>query len=195
MPPAEVRAVGKTESRRPVVLVGWKLRFGAGLERQALFPKRRRRIRLARHADLVQRVDRLAGVLVPHAQIQREVVFDSPVILEVVELVRLSVVDGDLTGGDDGSLWPILQQTVCCTGRAVRVEGESAIDIGQERYRIGQLANVNSHLELMEPEGLREVVRELIDGDDAALRQVCRGTDCCRATCWSRCCESRCRQC
>ena len=147
------------------------LREGASFERKVLSPERLARIRLALSRNVMNRIDRLARVLIAKAEVERQVVFDAPVILEVIELVGLVV--GQIERPDS----QVDERRAILNYRIRAREAEGSKHVGQERHFVGETADVSAHLQLVLAKRFREVIRELVVLHNAALRKVCRAAD------------------
>src|SRR5207248_7637819 len=75
--------VGKADVRSPVIEVLRGVWYGARRQRQALIPECLIWIGLASHGKVVQQIDGLLGEFPADAEVQGQVLFDSPVILRV----------------------------------------------------------------------------------------------------------------
>src|SRR5262244_3728040 len=119
----------------------------------------------------MQLVNGLSIELVPHAEVERQVVANLPVILEIVKLVGLGVVNGVLSHCKRKGIGRVVYHPRRAT------EVENAHSRWQERHRVVDPPNVSAHLQLMAANRFRKVIRKLEVLNRAALRKVRCSTD------------------
>src|SRR5579885_1601410 len=168
----EVRRVGEADARREVVLVSRNRGHRLDAERERREVERRRRVALALGRHPVQDVDGLAGVLVAHAEVQRQVGPELKVVLHEVILVVLGERQLRVASRDgDG------RRRVVDESRRV-AEGELAVEVRQERNLLGDVLVLRAEDEVVPAARPAQVVGQLRDAADAALREDVPRPDC-----------------
>ena len=122
--------------------------------------------------DVVEQIDRLPGVLVPHAEVERQVGADAPVVLEEVELVELIV-----SSRSPGRARPVASPGVLAANCWLLAKAKAPLTFGRKGalFRSFRISIPKLHLVRRERQAGR--VGELKCFDRAALRQVGRRAD------------------
>src|SRR5262249_24069611 len=170
-PATVARPVDESETWRPVVAIRRDARHDARRERQVQPPEGLLRVAFARGGDVIEQIDRLPRVLVPHSEVECQVRANPPVVLKEVVLVELIVGEIGRAKAHGERLETVIDQLLYRAGRVC------AIDVRQEWHGVIEPAEIDPALELVIAPRVAEDVSVLIGLDQTALWEIGRRAD------------------